>query len=311
MPGWSANTGRMKISGMKPAMPSMATPSTPTGRPGKPNICTQSSSIEDDDVNFEMGAPPPGGQPRPPPPPPPTVPGLAALPVPPPPPKPLSPCGRHLDSISIHPREASGVGVGAHPEDSSSDFDRPVPMRKSIMARMGTVDIMARVRESTVGSGGRKTSISDAQLPHAPQRRKPKPPLPYPSMSSLRSSVTGSTRTRSRKYSNPEPELGEGVMDSSQLCLARGAVSGLAVMLLWMSSAFAVRGMLKESGVVPYTPPSGVVDAIERFINETRRMRNEYSECIREELQVRRAPLTPPPPLVPPLAHPCSNLDYI
>ncbi len=81
------------------------------------------------------------------------------------------------------------------------------------------------------------------------------------------------------------------MLDTSQLMLARAAVSGLAVLMLWLSSAVAVRGMLRSSDALPYTSSQGVVDSIALLLNETWRMRQEYSECVVEQLAVCNATL--------------------
>jgi len=98
------------------------------------------------------------------------------------------------------------------------------------------------------------------------------------------SSVGSALSARSRRYS--EVELGESVLDSSQLMLARAAISFFAVLMLWMSSAVAVRGMLYQSDLLPYTSPQGVVSGVALLINETRRMREDYATCVKDKLQV-------------------------
>jgi hypothetical protein len=81
-------------------------------------------------------------------------------------------------------------------------------------------------------------------------------------------------------------ELGESVVDSTQLVFARVIVSALAVLLLWLSSAAAVRIMLRSSGALPYTSSARVVDSIALLLNETARMRREYVECVVEQLEI-------------------------
>lgn len=144
------------------------------------------------------------------------------------------------------------------------------------------------------GPGGRpqpprkQTSILDRARSYRPggRRRKSTAAQRYPSASL---SSVGTSRSDSI-YS--EVELGESVLDSQQLMLARAAISGFAVLMLWMSSAFVVRGFLRSSDLVPYTSPTHVVDSIMLLINETENMRNAYSSCVREQLLVCNATLT-------------------
>ena len=146
----------------------------------------------------------------------------------------------------------------------------------------------------------------DNVLPSPPPGSKPRPPThsapqsssfpdslrsqpPSNRASTMESTANSLSASRSRRYS--EAELGESVVDSTQLVLARVMVSALAVLLLWLSSAAAVRIMLRSSGALPYTSSTRVVDSIALLLNETARMRREYVECVVEQLEICNATL--------------------
>jgi len=101
----------------------------------------------------------------------------------------------------------------------------------------------------------------------------------------MRSSFT----SRPRSYS--ELVLGERVMDSSTLLFSRAIISGVAIILLWSTSLSLITNVLQITDAFPIPEVDVVIDKTIRLINESKRLRTNYINCVTSELQVCNATL--------------------